>query len=235
MKSEDVLNDFPPIEFDKSLVYLKKLPCSISSVIREFSELTEEQMASYRYPPHIKQIQKDYLDSPNGKSSTGFKSFNTVITAINILKSCAQLNVAIYALRDKLSTKETEHEKMFPFLSDSVTNRYSRSLERDYHSSEMKYLSYTTDADLLKIKNAAIDARDRIHGYSKKYTIEGFEENFINNIKYNVFSICDKFRIETRTITEKTTETGENIIGNIIAFALFILVFILVGKCATGQ
>ena len=238
MRSESVTNHFPPVGLDKGLDYLKKISGNMSSVISDFTNLDEAQMISFKYPPFVSETMQEYRSGRYSKDSDGFRNFNTAVTAINILKACVRLNFAIYDLRGKYKAKELELAK-----DDSALGRYlstianeSSSVTKNYiETQEMKSLAYTTDADFLKIKAAAAEVKDKIHSDSKKYTLSDFEEEFISTIKYPVYNICNKFNVETRTITERATETGSNILGNIIVFALLTLLLILAGKCVTGQ
>ena len=175
-------------------------------------------MVSYSFPKYVSERKERILNSRYGKDSADFKDFNTVVTAIIIMKSCAKLNQAIYALRDKC------------IESESKRPRYSSSY--DSYSYTSWYNS--TDENVLKIKNAAILVRDNIHNYSKKYTVEGFEEEFVNKIKYSVYAICNKFFVETRTLTERATDTGASIIGYIVAFIIFCFLFWIIVQCACG-
>ena len=194
----------------------------MSSVIRDFSKLNEEQMVAFKYPSFVSELMQEYKDGRYSKDSDSFRNFNSAVTAINLLKACARLNLAIYALRDKYKIEEA-----IQYQNRWINQRSYSIGTQDWYKS--------TDEDVLKIKNAAIDARDKIHGYSKKYTIEGFEENFIDTVKYGVYAICRKFMVETRTVTQKAADAGGNVLAKIIVYGLFILLFILVGKCATGQ
>lgn len=225
MFSDQILITFPPIEFDKPLAFLKNMSCSLNSLIDEFSTLSMEEIASYEIPSYVSEIKENYLNSIDGKKSNGYKEFNTVITAIGLLKSCAQINMAIYALRNKYLLAEELYNKQ-SYKKYGYNNPFTGYLNVSWHNS--------TDENVIRIKNAAIETRDKIHGFSKKYTVEGFEENFINTFKYRVYGICDKFYISTQTLTEKTVESGSNILVSIITFALFCLLFGLVAKCATG-
>lgn len=237
MRSESVTNHFPPICLDKGLDYLKKISGSMSSVINDFTKLDEVQMTSFKYPPFVSETMQEYRSGRYSKDSDGFRNFNTAVTAINLLKACARLNLAIYALQGKYKAKELKLEENNPSLSRymSMIENESSTARNYAENQEMKSLMYATDTDLLKIKEAASDVKDKIHAYSKKYTLADFEENFISTIKYPVYNVCNKFNVETRTITEKTTETGSNILGNIAIFAILTFLLILVGKCATGQ
>ena len=114
-------------------------------------------------------------------------------------------------------------------------NRYSQIRGGNYFSYSAPLWSISKNEKVLKIKDLAISAKDRIQGYSKKYTIDGYEENFINKIKYNIYSINSIFMVDTRTLKEKAVDTGGNILGGIIAFVLFCLAFYLMAKCATGK
>ena len=218
MTSDHILISFPPINFERALTYLKNMSGPLSSLIDDFSNLSEEQMASYNYPPYVSRMKTDYLNDKFGKDSAGFKSFNSAILAINLLKACAKLNLAIYTLRDKYKAMELQSNRGYVGVS--------------YYSTPAWYNS--TDEDVLRIKNSAIAVRDQLHGYSKKYTVDGFEENFINTIKYSVYSICDKFFVDTKTVTEKATEAGANVAGTIMAIVIFCSLFWLVAKCATS-
>ena len=218
MRSDEILIHFPPIKLEEPLAYLKNLPYnSIYDVIIKFSNLSEEEMANYSFPEKVSNIKKDFLDSRYGKDSYGYKDFNTAVTAIILIKACAKINMAIYALRDKYAALEAKYP-----------SRYS-SLDFTY---PVWYKS--TDEDVIKIKNLATNAKNGINNYSKKYTLDGFEENFINTFKYKVFSICERFFVETRTITQQATDAGENILIYVVGFILFVAVFYLMAKCACG-
>ena len=237
MRSDEVMIHFPPIKLEKGVAFLKGLSGSMSSVINDFAKLDEEQMANYKYPSFVSETMREYRDGRYSKDSEGFKNFNSAVTAINILKSCARMNLAIYALKKKYEIMEMEAAKANPALSRYqyyLSNQYSVVNQYAY-SEERKSLPYTSDADILQIKEAAINVRDKIHAYSKKHTVEGFEENFINTVKFGVYTICERFFVNTKTLTEKATETGSNIAGNIIAFVLFCFAFWLLAKCASGQ
>ena len=223
MRSNEIIYHFPPIKFERGLEYLKGITGSMSSVIRDFSQLKDEQqMVDFKYPSWVSQTMQEYRDGRYSKDSDGFRNFNSAITAINLLKSCARLNLAIYALIEKYKVQEASQYQ-------------SRWLQQSSYSFGTPAWYNSTDEDVIRIKNAAIDAKDKIHAYSKKYTLNGFEEGFINTVKYSVYAICDRFFVNTKTLKEKATETGSNILGSIVAFVLFCFVFWLVAKCATGQ
>ena len=222
INSDSILIHFPLIKYEKGLEYLKGITGSMSSVIRDFSNLNEEQMLDFKYPSFVSETMEEYRDGRYSKDTDGFRNFNSAVTAINLLKACAKLNLAIYALRDKYKLQEASQYQN-KWIQQSI---YSYGTPAWYNS---------TDEDVLRIKNAAIEARDKIHAYSKKYTVEGFEDGFVNTIKYGIYVICDRFFVNTKTLSEKATETGANVVGSIIAFVLFCLVFWLVAKCATGQ
>ena len=219
MRSGDILFQFPPIELEKPLAYLRDLPYnSIYEVIVKFSNLSEEEMANFSFPEKVSKIKKEYLDSRYGKDSYGYKDFNTAVLAIIFIKACAQINRAIYALRDKYAAQEAKYPRGFS----------------SYESIPFPIWYKSTDEDVLKIKNAAIKTKDGINNYAKKYTLDGFEENFINTFKYQVFYICERFDIETRTFTQQATDAGENILIHVVGFILFVAVFFLMVKCACG-
>ena len=135
------------------------------------------------------------------------------------MKLCAKYNLAILALQDKYKAVE-------------ATLYYSRFSRPSYSSYGTPNWHLSTDEDVLRIKNAAIAVRDKIHAYSKKYTLQGFEEDFINNFKYSVYTTCNRFFINTKTVSEKVTETGGNIVINTLFFIVFCTLFWLVAKCA---
>ncbi len=227
MQSDAVVIHFPPVKFEKGLEYLKGITGSMASVVRDFSALKDEQqMVDFKYPSWVSETMCEYRDGRYSMNSDAFKNFNSAITAINLLKSCAKLNLAIYALRDQYRAKEIEEAKSRP--SYPGYNSYSNLFSSPNWST-------STDQDVLRIKNAAIEARDRIHAYSKKHTLPNFEQEFISTVKYTVYDICNRFFVNTKTLTEKATETGSNILGSIVAFVLFCFCFWLVAKCATGQ
>lgn len=215
MNSSVVSSAFKPIDLKKSLQYLEEFEISeLYSVIQGFVQLTEEEMANYKYPDSITRIRKEIIDSYYGKDSDRYKRFNTILTAIGIIKSCAQINIAIYFLINKCE----EQEQIFG-------NCYSYS---------PIYWFGSKNEDVLRIKNAAIAARDKIHEYSKKYTIDGFGENFINSIKHQVYAINEKFLVDTRTIGQKTKDFSTDVFGKIILYWLFLLLFFIIAKCITG-
>ena len=227
MRSDSVVIHFPPVKFEKGLEYLKGISGSMALVIRDFSALKDEQqMVDFKYPSWVSESMRKYREGKYSMNSDGFKEFNSAITAINLLKSCAKLNLAIYALRDKYREQEIEEAKNRPSYLGYNSYSYSYSTPN---------WSTSTDDDVLRIKNAAIEARDRIHAYSKRHTMPDFEQGFINTVKFSVYGICDRFFVNTKTLTEKATETGTNILGSIVAFVLFCFCFWLVAKCATGQ
>lgn len=238
MRSDEVFNLFPPINFEKGLKYLKGIEGLMSSVVCEFSELkNEKQMVEYKYPAFVSKVFQEYRDGRYSKDSDSYRNLNSAVTAINILKACANINLAIYALRDKYLAKETELYNKNPALSrymSFIKNNQSSIVSNSIFTQEKTNLPYSRDADILRIKDAVIYAREKIQSYSKKYTVEGFEEDFINTVKYRVYSLCDIFGVETRTITERTVETSGNILGAIIKIGLYGLIIMLVGKCVTG-
>lgn len=236
MRSENVFYYFPPIKFEEPLAALNKLTNSLSTVVKEFSELPEEEKASFTYPQSVAEMKRDYMDSPNGKNSESFKNFNTVIAAINILKSCARVNMAIYALRDKCIAKENvlgDSQSLTRYMSR--TENLSSDVRSVIHKSEISSLPYSNDPEIIRVKNTAIETRDMIHGYNSKYTVIGFEEVFISTVKYQLYDICKKFKVETRTVTERVSEAGGNAVAYILLFGILVFLLILVGKCATGQ
>lgn len=217
MTSDYILIVFKPIDLNEAVQYLKGYHYTeLCVVVRDFIELTEEEMANYKYPDTVYSIKEGILDSRYGKDSNRYRDFNTLITGISLIKSCAQINVAIYTLQKKYK----EYELLYG---------------TSYHSySSMTHWFNSTDEDVLRIKDAAIVARDKINGFSKKYTIDGFEENFINKIKYSVYAINRTFMIDTRTIGQKTEDFGIEVFGRIVLYGVFFLLFFLVAKCASG-
>lgn len=223
MRSDEIIIHFPPVRFEEGLEYLKGISGSMSSVIRDFSNLKDEQqMIDFKYPSWVSGTIQEYRDGRYSMDSDSFRNLNSAVTAINLLKTCARYNLAIYALQNRYRAEEATQ-----YQSRWITQRSYSYGSPNWHTS--------TDEDVLRIKNAAIAVRDKIHAYSKKYTLPEFEQNFINTFKYTVYTTCDRFFVNTKTITEKATETGSNILGSIVAFVLFCLVFWLVAKCATGQ
>lgn len=217
MLSDDILIHFKPIDLTEAIAYLNDLPyTNIYDVKYKFSKLSEEDMANFVYPASVHNERERLENSYYGKESADFKTFNTIITTINLIKACAKINVAIYNLQAKYRKFERQ----------SGINSYTPFSTPSWASS--------TDEDVLKIKNAAINARDRIHGYSKKYTIEGFEQKFIDKIKWSVYVINNTFRVDTRTIGEKAEDASANVIGVVVGFGILVLVFFLMSKCATS-
>ena len=199
--------------------YLKGISGSMALVIREFSKLKNEQeIVNFKYPSWVSETIHEYNSGMYSKDSDGFRNFNTAITAINLIKVCAKYNLAILALQDKYKAVE-------------ATLYYSR-FSRPPLSYGTPNWHLSADEDVLRIKNAAIAVRDKIHAYSKKYTLQGFEEDFINTFKYAVYSTCNRFRVNTKTVTEEVVDTGGNFICNILFFICFCVLFWLVAKCA---
>ena len=219
MRSDDVVLHFPLVKFENAMEYLKGISGSIALVVREFLKLkNEEEIVNFKYPSWVSETIHEYNSGMYSKDSDGFRNFNTAITAINLIKVCAKYNLAILALQDKYKAVE-------------VTLYYSR-FSRPPLSYGTPNWHLSADEDVLRIKNAAIAVRDKIHAYSKKYTLQGFEEDFINTFKYAVYSTCNRFRVNTKTVTEEVVDTGGNFICNILFFICFCVLFWLVAKCA---
>ena len=219
VRSDDVVIHFPLIKFENAMEYLKGVSGPMALVIREFSKLKNEQeIVNFKYPSWVSETIDEYNRGMYSRDSDVFRNFNTGITAINLIKVCAKYNLAILALQDKYKAVE-------------ATLYYSR-FSRPPLSYGTPNWHLSADEDVLRIKNAAIAVRDKIHAYSKKYTLQGFEEDFINTFKYAVYSTCNRFRVNTKTVTEKVTETGGNIIFNTLFFIVFCALFWLVAKCA---
>lgn len=219
VRSDDVVIHFPLVKFENAMEYLKGISGSMALVIREFSKLKNEQeIVNFKYPSWVSETIDEYNSGMYSKDSDGFRNFNTAITAINLIKVCAKYNLAILALQDKYKAVE-------------VTLYYSR-FSRPPLSYGTPNWHLSTDEDVLRIKNAAIAVRDKIHAYSKKYTLQGFEEDFINTFKYAVYTTCNHFFVNTKTVTEKVTETGGNIIFNTLFFIVLCALLGLVAKCA---
>ena len=219
VRSDDVVIHFPLVKFENAMEYLKGISGSMALVIREFSKLKNEQeIVNFKYPSWVSETIDEYNRGMYSKDSDGFRNFNTAITAINLIKVCAKYNLAILALQDKYKAVE-------------ATLYYSR-FSRPPLSYGTPNWHLSADEDVLRIKNAAIAVRDKIHAYSKKYTLQGFEEDFINTFKYAVYTTCNHFFVNTKTVTEKVTETGGNIIFNTLFFIVLCTLFGLVAKCA---
>ena len=219
MRSEDVVIHFPLVKFENAMEYLKGVSGPMALVVREFSKLKNEQeIVNFKYPSWVSETIDEYNSGMYSKDSDGFRNFNTAITAINLIKVCAKYNLAILALQDKYKSVE-------------ATLYYSR-FSRPPLSYGTPNWHLSADEDVLRIKNAAIAVRDKIHAYSKKYTLQGFEEDFINTFKYAVYSTCNRFRVNTKTVTEEVVDTGGNFICNILFFICFCVLFWLVAKCA---
>ena len=219
VRSDDVVIHFPLVKFENAMEYLKGISGSIALVILEFSKLKNEQeIVNFKYPSWVSETIHEYNSGMYSKDSDGFRNFNTAITAINLIKVCAKYNLAILALQDKYKAVE-------------ATLYYSR-FSRPPLSYGTPNWHLSADEDVLRIKNAAIAVRDKIHAYSKKYTLQGFEEDFINTFKYAVYSTCNRFRVNTKTVTEEVVDTGGNFICNILFFICFCVLFWLVAKCA---
>ena len=219
VRSDDVVIHFPLVKFENAMEYLKGVSGPMALVIREFSKLKNEQeIVNFKYPSWVSETIDEYNSGMYSKDSDGFRNFNTAITAINLIKVCAKYNLAILALQDKYKAVE-------------ATLYYSR-FSRPPLSYGTPNWHLSADEDVLRIKNAAIAVRDKIHAYSKKYTLQGFEEDFINTFKYAVYSTCNRFRVNTKTVTEEVVDTGGNFICNILFFICFCVLFWLVAKCA---
>ena len=219
MRSDDVVLHFPLVKFENAMEYLKGVSGPMALVVREFSKLKNEQeIVNFKFPSWVSETIHEYNSGMYSKDSDGFRNFNTAITAINLMKLCAKYNLAILALQDKYKAVE-------------ATLYYSR-FSRPPLSYGTPNWHLSADEDVLRIKNAAIAVRDKIHAYSKKYTLKGFEEDFINTFKYAVYSTCNRFRVNTKTVTEEVVDTGGNFICNILFFICFCVLFWLVAKCA---
>ena len=225
MRSDTVIIHFPPVKFQKGLEYLKGITGPMTSVIRDFSALKDEQqMANFKNPSWVSDKMREYREDRDSMNTNEFKNFNSATTAIYLLKSCAKLNLAIYALRDKYRKEEIEMAK----------NKYNLANDTYSYWNYNPNWAISTDEDVLRIRNAAVKAMDMIQSYSKKHTLPNFEQDFINTIKYSVYGICHRFSVETRTLTEKATETGGTILGSIVAFVFICFSFWLFAKCATS-
>ena len=219
VRSDEVVIHFPLVKFENAMEYLKGVSGPMALVVREFSKLKNEQeIVNFKYPSWVSETIHEYNSGMYSKDSDEFRNFNTAITAINLIKVCAKYNLAILALQDKYKAVE-------------ATLYYSR-FSRPPLSYGTPNWHLSADEDVLRIKNAAIAVRDKIHAYSKKYTLQGFEEDFINTFKYAVYSTCNRFRVNTKTVTGKVTETGDNIIINTLFFIVFCTLLGLVAKCA---
>ena len=168
MRSDDVVLHFPLVKFENAMEYLKGISGSIALVVREFLKLkNEEEIVNFKYPSWVSETIHEYNSGMYSKDSDGFRNFNTAITAINFIKLCAKYNLAILALQDKYKTAE-------------ATLYYSHFSRPSYSSYGTPNWHLSADEDVLRIKNAAIAVRDKIHTYNKKYTLQGFEEDFIS-------------------------------------------------------
>lgn len=221
MKSDQVTIIFPPIKLEGLLTYLRNL--RYSYLIPDFFNLSEREMAEYKTPSSLSRTKSRIETSRYGKDSADFKDYNTFATAFGFVRSCAKLNVAIDGLKEKYRAEEISR------------SHYSYSYSSYGNSIIGVNWARTTDEHALKIKEAANSIKEGLHFYSKKYTDDEFEDEFINKFKYSVYAICEKFDIETRTLTERATDTGTSVIFNVIAFVLFCLMFAFVAKCATGN
>ena len=219
VRSDEVVIHFPLVKFENAMEYLKGISGSMALVVREFLKLkNEEEIVNFKYPSWVSETIHEYNSGMYSKDSDGFRNFNTAITAINLIKVCAKYNLAILALQDKYKAVE-------------ATLYYSR-FSRPPLSYGTPNWHLSADEDVLRIKNAAIAVRDKIHAYSKNYTLQGFEEDFINTFKYAVYSTCNRFRVNTKTVTEEVVDTGGNFICNILFFICFCVLFWLVATCA---
>lgn len=219
MKSDEVTIIFPPIKLEEPLNYLKNL--RYSYLISGFFKLSEKEMLEYETPSSILSTRREIEDSCYSKDSDTYIEFNTFVTTYNLIRKCLNLNSAINTLREKYK------------LEEIARKRYRQQSPFDSLIHTVWYR--TSDPDALEIKRLAISAKERIQGYNKKYVTTDFENLFINKIKYQVYVICDRFRIDTRTLTEKTTDTGINLLIYVIGFVVLCVVFYLIGKFASAK
>lgn len=221
MTSDDILTHFKIIDLNDALGYLSNTNLMYSGlydVIQLFVSLTEEQMANYTTPRKVGE-RKEQIIERYGKGSNDYKQFNTVVTAIGMIVRCAQINESIRALHAKYKQKEDKYKYRFDSRYDSITYDWSKS----------------TDPDAMKIKDAAITARNKIHGYSKRYTIDGFEEGFVDKIKMGVYNVCGKFSVDTQTVESKIEDFSIDAVIKIVGYGLMFLAFFLVAKCAMNN
>lgn len=224
MKSDQVTTVFYPVKMDGLIEYLEDL--DYSYLISDFFRLNEVEITSYLSPKTISDTKESFNNSIGSKDTNSFKEFNTFVTAFTLVKECANLNMAIYSLKEKY------HQEEISFAKENPGGVYHFSYFRDNIHNMNWYES--SDKDVLRIRDIAYSIKDIIHSYNKKYTRNDFEEKFINKFKFTIYNTCNIFRIDTRTFTEKATEKGENIFFHILFFVLFCFAFFLVSKCASS-
>lgn len=223
MTSNDILFHFNIIDLKDAINYLSNsglLTSGLYDIVQHFIVLTEEQMSNYCFPNKVSQ-RKIQIVERYGKNSDDYKKFNTMVTAIAMIVRCAQVNEAIR----KLYLQYKQREDEYPYLK--IQSKGYNELYYNWNSSQ--------DADVQNIKDAAITARDEFHAYSKKYTIEGFDDNFVNKLRLGVYNICSKFYVDTHTTEEKIENFAIGAVENVIGFALMLLMFFLVAKCAISN
>ena len=213
---------FKPIELKSLLDYLKNLSSPLSFEVSQFVNLSEEDISSYTIPSNAKKMRDRYITGDYSKDSI-YTEINTVITAMEIIVSCAQINKAIYALQNRYKKNEEEMQTKYHIYNDDVMILIKKNWSLDKNE------------DVINLKNAIIKARDKINYFSHKYTVKGFQEDFISEVRPKIYSLCDKFRLEPRTKTDKAKEGFGNFINYLICFVIFCLLFYLVVKCATGK
>ena len=221
MNSNDILRQFRIIELKDAISYLtdsRLLYSGLYGVVQQFVALPEDQMSCYKFPRVVGERKQEIIDH-YGKNSDDYKQFNTVLTGISLIVCCAQINQAIRALYSKYKQKEDKYR---------FTSSYS-----SYYN--VPNWSLSKDPDVLSIKYTAITARDEIHGYSRKYTVDDFEKDFIDKVKIGVYDICFVFSIDTQSLGEKIEDASWNIGAGVVVYGIIFLLFFLMATCAINH
>ena len=71
MRSDTVIIHFPPVKFQKGLEYLKGITGPMTSVIRDFSALKDEQqMANFKNPSWVSDKMREYREDRDTEEMT---------------------------------------------------------------------------------------------------------------------------------------------------------------------
>lgn len=194
------LIDLRLIQLEKPIEYLNNKSILYPSLIYEFTGLSEEQMASFKFPGYVSEQRKRILNSRYGKDSYDYKDFYTATTAITILIRCARINQAIHDL----------------------CSQYRRKLSYNTYSLESYFPSNCEKA--IYLKNTIVELRDWLNCYNKKYTVDDFENDFISHINFGVRSLCYTLLIDTESPMKLKAERAINNSLGCMVFFIFFLV-----------
>lgn len=217
MTENNVRSSFHLINYEDGLRYLEK-QYYISydyGLVKSFIDLDEKEKATYEFPISVlKKI--DELRSEYGRKSSRYIRYNTIITSIYIIKYCAGINISINNLAERC--------------------RYTDRIFRNTYTSHAPILNWNiySDKDVIAIKNAATVAINKINTYSRVYTVDNFEKDFVEKIKEQVLQIAWRFNIDTSSTSDKLKEAGGNCLGEAVLIIVGLLVITLIAKCATG-